>query len=151
MARIYSRKKGKAGSTRPVERKVPSWQSYKPNEVEALIVKLAKEGKSPSQIGMHLRDSYGIPDVKASLKKQVLQVLKEKELAGKLPEDLTALLRRVVDLVKHLEKNHKDETAYRGLTITESKIGRIVKYYKKSKVLPASWNYSRENVQLLLK
>ena len=151
MARVYSRKKGKAGSTRPVERKVPSWQTYKANEVEALIVKLSKEGKTPSQIGMVLRDSYGVPDIKATLKKQVLQVLKEKGISSKLPEDLTALLRRVIDLSKHLEKNHKDETAYRGLTITESKIGRIVKYYKRTKVLPEEWVYSRENVQLLLK
>lgn len=151
MARIYSRKKGKAGSTRPSIRKTPSWQSYKPNEVEALIIKLANEGKTPSQIGLTLRDSYGIPDVKATLKKQVLQILKEKSLAGKLPEDLTSLLRRVVDLVKHIEKNHKDETARRGLIITESKIGRLAKYYKRSKVLPDSWKYERENVQLLLK
>lgn len=151
MARIYSRKKGKAGSTRPTARKTPSWQTYKAKEVEELIVKLAKEGKTPSQIGMTLRDSYGVPDVKATLKKQVLQILKEKNIAGKLPEDLTALLRRVVALLKHIERNHKDETARRGLVITESKIGRIVKYYKKSKVLPETWNYSRENVQLLLK
>lgn len=151
MARIYSRKKGKAGSTRPSIRKTPSWQNYKPNEVEALIVKLANEGKTPSQIGLHLRDSYGIPDVKAVLKKQVLQVLKEKNITSKLPEDLTALLRRVITLLKHIEKNHKDETARRGLTITESKIGRLVKYYKRSKVIPEAWKYDRENVQLLLK
>jgi len=151
MARIYSRKKGKAGSTRPSERKVPSWQSYKANEVEALITKLAKEGKTSSQIGLHLRDSYGIPDVKTSTKKRILQILKEKNAAPKLPEDLTSLLRRVIALQKHLQKNHLDEAAWRGLTITESKIGRIVKYYKRSKVLPASWSYDRDNVQLILK
>ena len=151
MARIYSRKKGQAGSTRPVERKVPSWQSYKANEVEALIVKLGKEGKTPSQIGMILRDSYGVPDVKASLKKQILQVLKEKGVTQKLPEDLTALLRQVVALQKHILANKQDMTAGRGLIIAESKIGRIVKYYKSSKVLPGTWKYDRDNVQLLLK
>jgi small subunit ribosomal protein S15 len=151
MARIYSRRKGQAGSTRPVERKAPSWQSYKANEVEALIVKLGKEGKAPSHIGLMLRDTYGVPDVKAALKKQVLQVLKEKGVTQKLPEDLTALLRQVVALQKHLEANKQDKTAGRGLVIAESKIGRIVKYYKSAKVLPATWKYDRENVQLLLK
>ncbi len=151
MARVYSRRKGKAGSTRPSVRKAPSWQKYNASEVEALIVKLSKEGKSPSQIGMILRDSYGVPDVKASTKKQVVGILKEKNVSLKLPEDLTALLRRVVDLLKHLEKNHKDESAYRGLGITESKIGRVVKYYKSAKKLPQDWKYDRENVQLLLK
>ena len=151
MARIYSRKKGKAGSTRPSTRKAPSWQAYKPAEVEALIVKLAKEGKSPSSIGMQLRDTYGVPDVKSTLKKQVLAVLKEKDAAPKLPEDLTSLLRRVIALQKHLDKNHLDESAWRGLTITESKIGRLVKYYKRSKVLPETWVYDKKNVQLLLK
>ena len=151
MARIYSRRKGQAGSTRPVERKAPSWQSYKATEVEALIVKLGKEGKTPSQIGLMLRDTYGVPDVKAALKKQLLQVLKEKGVTQKLPEDLTALLRHVVALQKHILANKQDMTAGRGLIIAESKIGRIVKYYKSSKVLPATWKYDRENVQLLLK
>ena len=151
MARIYSRKKGQATSTRPAVRKSPSWQKYNATELEALIVKLAKEGKAPSQIGMVLRDSYGVPDVKAALKKQVLAVLKEKGVATKLPEDLTALLRRVVDLQKHMGKNKQDMTALRGMTITESKIGRVVKYYKNTKVLPETWKYERDNVQLLLK
>lgn len=151
MARIYSRKKGQASSTRPVVREMPAWQAHKGAEVEALIVKLAKEGKTPSQIGLTLRDSYGIPDVKATTKKQVAQILKEKNAMMKLPEDLTALLRHVVALTKHLEKNKQDMSAERGMIITEAKIGRLVKYYKKSKVLPETWKYERENVQLLLK
>lgn len=151
MARLYSGKKGQAGSTRPSVRKSPSWQKYSAEEVEALIVKLAKEGKSSSQIGMVLRDIYGIPDVKATTKKGIVDVLKEKKIASKLPEDLTALLRNVVALSKHIGKNKQDMTADRGLTLTESKLQRLVKYYKQTGVLPASWKYDRENVQLLLK
>jgi len=151
MARMHSRRKGKAGSNRPITREAPSWLKLQPKEIEMLIVKYAKEGKTPSQVGLHLRDSYGIPDVKAVLKKQVLQVLKEKNASPKLPEDLTSLLRRIVALQKHIEKNRLDESAYRGSVITESKIGRLVKYYKKSKVLPETWKYDRDNVQLLLK
>jgi len=69
----------------------------------------------------------------------------------KMPEDLTSLLRRVVDLQKHMERNKQDMTALRGMQITEAKIGKLVKYYKLNKVLPETWNYSRDSVQLLLK
>ena len=151
MARAYSRSKGKAKSTRPSERKVPQWQSYKPAEVEALIVKLAKEGKPASQIGLILRDSYGVPDVKTAVKKTVSAVLKEKNAAPKLPEDLAALLRRVISLQKHAEKNKQDMTAKRGLQLTEAKVMKLLKYYKAKNVLPATWKYDRSNVQLLLK
>jgi ribosomal protein S15P/S13E len=151
MARMYSRKKGKAGSIRPSARKAPHWQKYNASEVEALIVKLAKENKTPSQIGATLRDTYGVPDVKASTKKQVLAIMKEKKVEMKLPEDLTSLMRRVIALQKHMEKNKQDMTAKRGMMITESKILKLVKYYKDNKSLPENWHYSRENVQLLLK
>ncbi len=151
MARMYSGKRGVAGSTRPIERKVPSWQKYKTAEVEALILKLAKEGKTPSQIGLVLRDTYGIPDVKATTHKKILGILKEKNMASKLPEDLVALLRRVIALQKHMQANKQDMTALRGTQLTESKILRLVKYYKKTGILPATWKYERENVQLLLK
>jgi small subunit ribosomal protein S15 len=151
MSRMYSRKKGTASSTRPTERKAPAWQQYKPAEVEALIVKLAKEGKPSSQIGLFLRDAYGIPDIRASIKKKIGDVLKEKKVEQKLPEDLTALLRRVIYLQKHMEKNKQDMTALRGMQLTESKIGRLVKYYKRTHVLADAWKYDRDNVQLLLK
>lgn len=151
MARMYSRKKGKASSVRPSERKAPSWQKYSASEVEALIVKLAKEGKTPSQIGAALRDMYGVPDVKASTKKQVAAIMKEKKVEMKIPEDLTSLLRRVIDIQKHMERNRQDMTAKRGMMITEAKIGKLVKYYKANKVLPQTWHYSRDSVQLLLK
>ena len=77
--------------------------------------------------------------------------LMNKNAMMKLPEDLTALLKHVVELQKHMETNKQDMSAKRGLTITESKIGRIVKYYKRSKRLPETWKYDRNNVQLLLK
>ena len=61
---MHSRKKGKSGSTKALRKNKPSWSRYKENEIEQLVVKLARSGKSPSQIGIFLRDSYGIYDVK---------------------------------------------------------------------------------------
>ena len=78
MARKYSRSKGKAKSTRPVERQVPAWQNYKPAEVEALILKLVNQGKSASHIRLTMRASYGLPDIQSTLKKTLTNIPKEK-------------------------------------------------------------------------
>jgi small subunit ribosomal protein S15 len=58
------KEKGRSHSTRPVSRRPPSWCRYQPEEVEAFIIKLAKEGHSLSKIGTILRDQYAIPLVK---------------------------------------------------------------------------------------
>ena len=115
-----------------------------------MIVKLAKEGETPSQIGIFLRDTYGIPDVKYLVKKSVLQIMRERNLAPELPEDLTSLIKRSIMIRKHMEKNRKDMTAKRGLELTESKIRRLVKYYKRTKKLPADWTYSPDSIKLLV-
>ena len=144
MARKYSRKHGKSGSKKPIKKTLPVWLRYKPNEVEILIVKLAKEEKSSSEIGIILRDTYGIPDVRTLCKKKISQILIEKKTAPELPDDLTALIRKSVAIRKHSETNNKDETAKRGLTLTESKIKLLTKYYKKSGKLASEWKFDPE-------
>lgn len=149
MARRYSRAHGKASSKKPLKSKA-HWITYKPKEIELLIAKLAKQGKTASQVGLALRDTYGIPDVKQLTKKTITKILEEKQLKSKLPEDLTALIKRSIAIRKHLVKNAKDQAAKRGLIISESKINRLIKYYKKSKVLPADWKYNRAKAELLI-
>ena len=144
MARMHSRKKGKHGSKKPAKKTVPSWIRYKPKEIELLIAKLTKEGKSTSQIGGLLRDVYGIPNVSALCGKSISAILKEKKLTSELPEDLTDLFKRYAAVKKHLETNKHDETAARGLLLTESKINRIVKYYKRTGKILESWKFDTE-------
>jgi len=141
LARLYSRKRGKSGSVRPVSKKTPAWVKYKPEEVEALIIKLAREGNNASTIGTVLRDQYGIPLVKPMLGKKISEVLRSGGLAPKMPEDLESLLRKAEGLRKHLEKHRKDYTHKRALALVESKIHRLVKYYKASKILQPDWEY----------
>lgn len=141
MARMYSRRKGKAGSSKPSQPSVPSWVRYKEKEIELLITKFVKEGKSTSQIGIILRDTYGIPNAKLITKKTITQILRDKNLLSDIPEDLLALIRKSIAVNKHLEANKKDETAKRGLTLTESKIRKLIKYYKKTGRLPSEWRY----------
>lgn len=150
MARMHSGKKGKSGSTRPSKPAVPAWVPLKNKEIEMLIVKLAKEGRSSANIGLILRDQYGVPDAKLVTGKSITTILKEKKLSPELPEDLMALVRKAVMIRKHLEENHKDEPAKRGLLLTESKVMRLVKYYKNNKVLAQDWKYDPKTIKLLV-
>lgn len=147
---MHSRNKGKSGSTKPVTETKPTWQRYGAKEIELLVLKLAKQGMPASQIGLHLRDTYGIPSVKLTCKKSVTEILKTKKVLPELPEDLFNLMKKSVLVKKHLEANHKDQPAVRGLQLTNSKILRLVKYYKKSKRLPQDWKFDPEKVKLFV-
>jgi len=150
IARMHSRKRGKSGSKKPVKKAVPSWVRYKPKEAEMLIVKLAKEGKTPSQIGMVLRDTYGIPDIRTVMKKKISKILDEKKLLKQIPEDLMALMKKAIAVRKHLEANKQDKSAIRGRQLTDSKINRLVKYYKKTNKLPEDWKYDPNRLRLYI-
>ncbi|MGV8169460.1 MAG: 30S ribosomal protein S15 [Candidatus Nanoarchaeia archaeon] len=148
MARMHSRAKGKSGSKKPAKKTTPGWLKYTPKEVELLVVKYAKEEMKPSVIGLHLRDQYGIPSVKTVTGKSIGKILKDKKLEQELPEDLMALIRKSVLLTKHMEINKKDFSSKRGLFLTNSKIRRLVKHYKKTKKLPMDWSYNPERFKM---
>ncbi len=150
MARMYSRKKGKSGSTKPSKKAVPSWVTYKAKEVELLVAKLAKEGKTTSEVGLILRDNYGIPCVKILTGKSISAILKTKNLLKDIPDDLMSLIKKSIEIRSHLEENKKDMTAKRGLLLTESKIRRLVKYYKNNKRLSNEWKYDPKKIKLML-
>lgn len=149
MARMHSRRKGKSGSKRPIKR-VPTWSPYRGKEVEKLVVKYAKADKSSSEIGAILRDSYGIHSVKALTDKTVSHILSENKLHKELPEDIVALIRKMVAVTQHLEKNKQDKTALRGLQLTSSKIRRLVKYYKRVGKLPQDWQLDTTRLKIYL-
>ncbi|MBN2458586.1 30S ribosomal protein S15 [Candidatus Woesearchaeota archaeon] len=150
MARMYSRKKGQSGSKKPTKKTIQSWMSYKPKEVELLVVKIAKEGKAPSQVGTILRDNYGIPNVKLITKKSISKILGEKKMLHEIPEDLMAVIRKNIMIRKHLEENGQDKVAKRGLQLADSQIMRLVKYYKSAGKLPSDWKYDSEKIRLLV-
>lgn len=148
MAKMHSRKKGHSGSKRPLKSSKPSWQRYKPKEIELLIAKLLKEGKSQSGTGIILRDSYGIPNVQQLVGKSIGHIADEKKLVKALPEDVIALMRRYLKIRKHLELNKQDNSALRGIQLTESKIKRLVKYYKHTGKIPITWKFDSENFRM---
>jgi small subunit ribosomal protein S15 len=148
MSRSYSGAKGKAGSKKPIKKTIPSWARYGAKEAEMLVLKLNKEGQVPSQIGLHLRDVYGIPDVKVLCKKSITQILADKKALNPMPEDLMALIKKLTMIKKHLEENKQDKVALRGMQITESKIQSLIKYYKRSKRLAPDWKYDVNKAKL---
>jgi len=150
MARLYSRRKGKSGSTKPAKKGKRSWVRYDKKELEQIIIKLRNQEKTQSEIGLILRDTYGVPDVKPILGEKLSKFLQENKLMGELPEDLTALIKKDILIVKHLESNNKDIPAKRGLILTESKINRLVKYYKRTGRLDKNWKYDGAKAKLLV-
>lgn len=64
MGRLHSNGKGISASAVPYSRSAPSWLKTTPDQVVDQICKLAKKGATPSQIGVILRDSHGIAQVK---------------------------------------------------------------------------------------
>ncbi|MGC9071656.1 MAG: 30S ribosomal protein S15 [Acidilobus sp.] len=143
-------RKGRTHSTRPAHPKPPSWLSLTPEEIETIIVQLAQKGYVPSQIGLILRDQFGVPLVKPILGKSINQVLEEKGLTPNIPEDLFALIKRAVNLRRHLQEHPKDTDSMRGLVLVESKIRRLVRYYKRVGKLPSDWEYDPERAKLLV-
>ena len=127
---------------------MPTWIRHKPKEIELLVGKFSKEGKTSSEIGIILRDSYGVPSVKLLTGKRIQELLSEKKMLGELPEDLLALMKRSILIRKHLEINKHDMAGLRGLHLTESKIKRLAKYYKGTGRIPATWKYEASAVKM---
>jgi small subunit ribosomal protein S15 len=148
---MHSRKKGKAGTSRPHRTASPDWVEPKGDEVSEMVVKLAKEGQRPTAIGTTMRDQNGVPSVKLATGKKIAEILEENKIKSDLPEDLRNLIIRAVALDKHLKANPKDRSSKRGLQLTESKIRRLIKYYKRTKRLSEDWKYNIKTAKLLVK
>lgn len=61
---MHSNGKGISSSAIPYSRTPPAWLKTTPDQVVDQICKLARKGATPSQIGVILRDSHGIAQVK---------------------------------------------------------------------------------------
>jgi small subunit ribosomal protein S15 len=151
MARMHSRKKGKSESKRPSRLVKPEWCDQSPEQVETLVVDLYKKGETPSKIGLVLRDSYGIPLVKSITGKTIKTILDANDLKTPLPEDFTNLAKRALKIRKHLEENKKDLEAHKGLQRTESKIYRLVSYYKKQGILEPDFKYKPDKIKIMIR
>ncbi|GBF92135.1 40S ribosomal protein S13 [Raphidocelis subcapitata] len=150
MGRMHSNGKGMSSSALPYRRSPPSWCKSTSAEVTEHICKLARKGMTPSQIGVLLRDSHGIPQVRYVTGTKVLRLLKGHGLAPEIPEDLYHLIKKAVSMRKHMERNRKDKDSKFRLILIESRIHRLARYYKKSKKLPPTWKYESSTASTLV-
>ncbi|NHN49582.1 30S ribosomal protein S15 [Halostella sp. JP-L12] len=134
MARMHTRRRGSSGSDKPTADEPPEWSDVDDEAIEERVVELAEQGLDPSQIGMKLRDEgvkgTPVPDVKLATGKKVTEILEENDAGSDLPEDLRNLMERAIRLREHMEENPQDHQNKRALQNTESKVRRLVDYYR---------------------
>jgi small subunit ribosomal protein S15 len=148
MSRIHSGHKGRAGSHRPHPVTKPEWVTASSEEVVSQAVQLAKGGMGQALVGQTLRDSYAIPLSRAITGKRLGVLLSENGVKPEIPDDLQALLKRVVHLQHHLQAHPKDLANRRGLNLMESRIRRLARYYRRRRRLPETWRYSAAGAAL---
>ncbi|KLO14411.1 hypothetical protein SCHPADRAFT_872760 [Schizopora paradoxa] len=150
MGRMHAPGKGISGSALPYRRTPPSWLKTTPDEVVEQIIKLARKGLSPSQIGVTLRDAHGIPQVRFVTGNKILRILKSNGLAPRYPEDLTNLFKKADAVRKHLAVNRKDKDSKFRLILIESRVHRLARYYKSRGQLEPSFKYDSATVSTLI-
>nr|XP_027202104.1 40S ribosomal protein S13-1-like [Dermatophagoides pteronyssinus] len=150
MAKMYGKGKGISRSSLPYNRNVPSWCKTNPSEIVSLIVNLAKKGFTPSQIGVALRDSHAIPRVHSITGSTISVILRKKGLESEIPENLYFLMRKAVTIRKHLDRNRADKDAKFRLSLCESKIHKLSRYYRSRRKLPANWKYTASKASAIV-
>ncbi|MCP4239466.1 MAG: hypothetical protein GY772_02785 [bacterium] len=71
-------------------------------------------------------------------------------MAPKLPEDLYNMIKRAIAMRKHLEKNKKDTDSKFRLNLKESRIHRLVRYYRKTGKVDPTFKYKSDKASALL-
>ena len=148
MARIHVHTHGKSHSIRPTSKSPPSWVSQNPDQVSSLVVQMSKDGLSPSEIGLKLRDEHAIPLVKPLVGKSLTRVLADNNIKAAMPEDLDKLVKKALGLQRHLSTHNSDSRNVRSLELVEAKIHRLSKYYKRTGKLQRNWKYAAVIAQL---
>jgi small subunit ribosomal protein S15 len=150
---MHTRRRGSSGSDKPAADEPPEWSDVDEDAIEERVVDLAAQGHDPSQIGMKLRDEgvqgTPIPDIKLATGKKVTEILEEHDASPEVPEDLYNLLERAVRLREHMDENPGDAQNKRALQNTESKIRRLVNYYRGDE-LDDDFTYSYDEAVELL-
>ena len=103
----------------------PLWIKMKEPELKKVILELS-EKHSPSQIGLILRDQYGIPTTKVFGKKLKAYL---KELGIEKNEDLENAEKKIDKMKEHLKNNITDRHAKHKLQHAQSRLNITKKYF----------------------
>ncbi len=150
MARMHTRKRGKSKSRKPAIESVTE-QNVDAKQAEELILQYQKQGMRQELIGQTLKDKHGIKYLKPVLGKRLGAFMQERGAAEEMPSDLLNLMKKAVNMRKHISKNHGDVHNKLRLNRVEAKIWRLGKYYRSEGKLPRDWSYDPEKAALIIK
>ncbi len=154
MARLYTGKHGKSKSRKPIIDSTAFGNGngeLSKEQIETMIVDYAKSGMSPALIGETLKKTHHVKYIKQAIGMRLLEFLNEKKLNGEIPSDMIDLIRKAINMRKHIEKNKQDVYGKIRLIRIESKIWRLVKYYRRIGSIPSNWKYDPNTAELLIK
>ncbi|MGC9309809.1 MAG: hypothetical protein ACP5D2_03900 [Candidatus Nanoarchaeia archaeon] len=103
----------------------PVWVKMDEKQLKKIIAELSKTYPA-SQIGLILRDSYGIPTTRLYGKK-LKQYLKEQGIETN--EELESMEKKVNHLKKHIQNNITDKKAKHKLQKAQSRLNKLRKHY----------------------
>ena len=112
------------------DKKMP--ERMKAEEIESLVVELAKQGNSPAKIGQILKEKHGIHKISV-LGKKITKILKQHKI--QYPTDLDFVSKKIKSLENHYAKNKQDKKTER----------EIVKYLSLKRRLR---NYTEKNIKI---
>ena len=135
---------GSSGSSKPVEKNNPDWVEFGEDEIIEIILELREEGLQPAEIGLRLRDEYGIPSVKQATGKKLTEILEEEDEAPEIPEDLQNLVEKAESIQSHMDENPSDEQANRQLELTKAKVRKVADYHREEGNIPEDWEYAAD-------
>lgn len=150
MARLHTRRHGRSKSRKPMESEAKT-AGADTKQLEDTITTYAKQGMKSALIGQKVKDEHKVGYLKNALGKRLTVFLAEKGFRSEMPSDLVELMRRAVNMRKHLGANHRDVYNTTRLHRVESKIWRLGKYYRNSGKLPSGWKYDPEQAALIIK
>ena len=113
-------------------------------QINDIIKELWNKGYTPLQIGRKLKEKYNIRVKDVLNKKLARYAIKELNLKQEIPEDLLYLFKKINRMLKHLELHKKDIVTKKKLEELENRVKSLIKYYKKNKKLPQTFEYSRD-------
>ncbi len=150
MARMHTKKHGRSKSRKPeATEATPSKKSEE--DIKKVIKEYMDKGIGAATIGQNLKEKHEVPYIKHAMGKRLTAVMKEQGYKQEFPEDMLNLMKRAVNLRKHIEKNNKDMHNKTRLIRVESKIWRLTRYYKREGMLSPTWKYDPVQAALVVK
>jgi small subunit ribosomal protein S15 len=148
---MHTKKKGKSSSRKLRMEEAEAKSGLGKEEIEKLIVSYAKSGMPAELIGETLKKKHNVLYIRKETGKRLMQIIKENNLESSLPPDMLQLVKKAVNIREHLSSNKSDVHNRIRLGRIESKIWRLVRYYKKEGVLSRDWKYDPSTAELIIR